>query len=154
MSQSVSTVPPVRTFPGALYQASQGGTASDAAPAPTSAPIRAKSRIVRVVLIQHRLVRPQARRDPAPFLPPGSPVRSRTVRCPWLTVCRVPDDLAGVTSIGFEVPARDAGVDPAGLRRVWAAVERLYASGMHPAIQLCVRRLGQPVLDRAIGHAW
>jgi len=76
------------------------------------------------------------------------------VRCPWLTVCRVPDDLAGVTSIGFEVPARDAGVDPAGLRRVWAAVERLYASGMHPAIQLCVRRLGQPVLDRAIGHAW
>ena len=29
----------------------------------------------------------------------------------------------------------------------------LYRSGVHPALQLCVRRNGQVVLDRAIGHA-
>jgi len=36
---------------------------------------------------------------------------------------------------------------------IWTAVENLYRSGMHPAIQLCVRRRGQVVLDRTIGHA-
>jgi CubicO group peptidase (beta-lactamase class C family) len=36
---------------------------------------------------------------------------------------------------------------------VWEAVERLYASGIHPAIQLSVRRFGQILIDRAIGHA-
>jgi CubicO group peptidase (beta-lactamase class C family) len=76
------------------------------------------------------------------------------VRCPLLTVCRVPRDLDAVTSIGTEVPARDLGADPAGVRRIWGAVERLYRSGIHPAIQLSVLRHGQPLVDRAIGHAW
>ena len=32
-------------------------------------------------------------------------------------------------------------------------MERWYRSGVHPAIQVCVRRKGEVVLDRAIGHA-
>jgi len=36
---------------------------------------------------------------------------------------------------------------------IWQAVERLYQSGIHPAIQLCVRHRGAVLIDRAIGHA-
>ncbi len=41
----------------------------------------------------------------------------------------------------------------AGVERIWGLVERLYRSGFYPAIALCVRRHGEVVLDRAIGHA-
>jgi len=37
--------------------------------------------------------------------------------------------------------------------RVWDAVAALYRTGVHPALQLCVRRRGVVVLNRAIGHA-
>jgi len=36
---------------------------------------------------------------------------------------------------------------------MWRAARDLYRSGVHPALQLCVRREGAVVLDRAIGHA-
>ncbi|MBI3784860.1 MAG: beta-lactamase family protein, partial [Deltaproteobacteria bacterium] len=36
---------------------------------------------------------------------------------------------------------------------IWQAVERFYATGLHPALQLCVRRRGEVLIDRAIGHA-
>jgi CubicO group peptidase (beta-lactamase class C family) len=75
------------------------------------------------------------------------------VRCPLLTRCRVPAALDAVTSIGREQPPRDVGVDPRALAAVWDAVERLYRSGFHPAIQLCVRHRGAVLLDRALGHA-
>ena len=45
------------------------------------------------------------------------------------------------------------GVRPEVLARVWDAVERLYRSGIHPAIALCVRYCDQVLLDRAIGYA-
>ena len=45
-------------------------------------------------------------------------------------------------------------MDPAAVERIWAAAEHWYAAGMHPAIQVCLRRDGRVVLDRAIGHAW
>jgi CubicO group peptidase (beta-lactamase class C family) len=67
--------------------------------------------------------------------------------------CRVPASLEGVTTIGTEASPQDLGVSREGVARVWAAVERLYRSGIHPAIQLCVRRHGQVLIDRAIGHA-
>jgi CubicO group peptidase (beta-lactamase class C family) len=70
-----------------------------------------------------------------------------------ITRCRVPRSLPDVTTVADEAPPRDVGVDPAALARVWEAVEQLYRSGIHPAIQLCVRRHGQVILDRAIGHA-
>jgi CubicO group peptidase (beta-lactamase class C family) len=72
-----------------------------------------------------------------------------------VTKCRVPSALESVTSVRREqeVSPREVGVAPAGVARIWAAVERLYRSGIHPAMQLCVRRRGQVLIDRAIGHA-
>ncbi len=77
------------------------------------------------------------------------------MRWPFITASRVPADLDSVTAIrrNEEVPPRDVGVAPAAVARIWRAVERLYQTGIHPAIQLCVRRRGQVLMDRAIGHA-
>ena len=67
---------------------------------------------------------------------------------------RVPRDLGSVTSRSVEESDPQAlGMTAAGIERIWAGVERLYRSGYYPAIALCVRRHGQVVLDRAIGHA-
>jgi CubicO group peptidase (beta-lactamase class C family) len=75
------------------------------------------------------------------------------VRCSLVTRSRVPVALEPVTRIGAEAPPRAVGVYPASVARIWAAAENLYRSGIHPAIQLCVRRHGQVLIDRAIGHA-
>ncbi|WP_370331325.1 lipase LipE [Mycolicibacterium hippocampi] len=63
----------------------------------------------------------------------------------------VPADLEAVTSIGEE---DHSGVDPAAVERIWQAARHWYAAGMQPAIQLCLRRDGRVILDRAIGHGW
>jgi CubicO group peptidase (beta-lactamase class C family) len=39
------------------------------------------------------------------------------------------------------------------VERIWRDVVAWYRSGVHPALQVCVRREGKVVLDRAIGHA-
>jgi len=52
-----------------------------------------------------------------------------------------------------EIDPREVGVKAAAVEEIWRAVGRLYQSGVHPAIQLCVRRHGQVLIDRAIGHA-
>ena len=65
----------------------------------------------------------------------------------------VPSDLAAVTARGFEDEAASAGMEQAEVESIWRAAERLYRTGVHPAIALCVRRAGRVVLDRAIGHA-
>lgn len=64
----------------------------------------------------------------------------------------VPRDLEAVTSIGDEHPA-DEGLSQRTIEGIWDAVRDLYRSGVHPAVQLCVRRHGRVVLNRAIGHA-
>jgi CubicO group peptidase (beta-lactamase class C family) len=65
----------------------------------------------------------------------------------------VPRDLAAVTTRGDEEPARAAGLSEATVDRIWKAGVDLYRSGVHPALQLCVRRNGHVVLNRAIGHS-
>jgi CubicO group peptidase (beta-lactamase class C family) len=77
------------------------------------------------------------------------------MRIPFFTTCRVPESIESVTSIrrGAEVKPREVGVEPDDVDRIWHTVEQLYQSGIHPAIQLCVRRRGQILIDRAIGHA-
>jgi CubicO group peptidase (beta-lactamase class C family) len=40
-----------------------------------------------------------------------------------------------------------------GPDRIWRAAERLYRTGLYPALSLCIRRKGEVVLDRSIGHA-
>ena len=67
---------------------------------------------------------------------------------------RVPQDLGSVTARASEESDVQAlGMTADGIERIWAGVERLYRSGFYPAIALCVRRHGQVVIDRAIGHA-
>jgi CubicO group peptidase (beta-lactamase class C family) len=66
---------------------------------------------------------------------------------------RVPRNLAAITTRGDEEPARAGGLTKATVERIWRAGVDLYRSGVHPALQLCVRRNGHVVLDRAIGHA-
>jgi CubicO group peptidase (beta-lactamase class C family) len=65
----------------------------------------------------------------------------------------VPRDLKSVTTSGIEEDPEPLGVSERSIRRIWASTREFYRSGMHPAIQLCLRRNGQIVLDRAIGHA-
>ncbi|MCU0256256.1 MAG: hypothetical protein MUF60_05905, partial [Vicinamibacterales bacterium] len=67
---------------------------------------------------------------------------------------RVPGDLAGVTSIAADEeqnPGR-CGMTPEDVQSIWSAVERLYATGMHPGMSFVLRRRGRVVLKRAIGH--
>jgi CubicO group peptidase (beta-lactamase class C family) len=66
---------------------------------------------------------------------------------------RVPRNLASVTTIGEEEEPRAGGMTKRSVDRIWQAVLDLYRSGVHPAIQVCLRRDGHVVLDRAIGHA-
>lgn len=65
----------------------------------------------------------------------------------------LPKDLAEITTTGEEEPASAGGLASDDVERIWAAAERLYRSGVHPAIGLCVRREGEVVLDRALGWA-
>ena len=71
-----------------------------------------------------------------------------------LSRCHIPDSLESVTDRSeAEVDPRSVGATRAGVARIWEATCGLYRSGMHPAVQLCIRRHGEVVLDRAIGHA-
>ncbi|MFN3532032.1 MAG: serine hydrolase domain-containing protein [Candidatus Brocadia sp.] len=68
---------------------------------------------------------------------------------------RVPDDLTSVTSYkpAEEVNPSEVGMSHEDVHAIWAGVEDLYRSGIHPAISFCLRRQGKVVLKRAIGHA-
>lgn len=66
---------------------------------------------------------------------------------------RVPRDLDSVTDIGPEDSPQDAGVEPKAVDTIWNAVVDWYRAGAHPAMQVCVRRNGAVILNRAIGHA-
>ncbi len=63
----------------------------------------------------------------------------------------MPADLDAVTAISEEDHSE---IDSAAVERIWQAARHWYRAGMHPAIQLCIRRNGRVVLNRAIGHGW
>src|SRR2546426_7525731 len=75
------------------------------------------------------------------------------MQCPFVIKCHVPARLESVSAFAAEADPRDLGIEPEAVARIWRAVEALYRSGIHPAIQLCVPRFGAILLDRAIGHA-
>lgn len=77
--------------------------------------------------------------------------RSRARRLHGLI--RIPADLAAVTTAGDEAHPDISGVPAAAIDEIWDAAQGLYRTGAHPAIQVCVRHGGIPILDRAIGHA-
>jgi CubicO group peptidase (beta-lactamase class C family) len=66
---------------------------------------------------------------------------------------RVPRDLGAVSRIAHaaECDPREAGMSQAGVEGIWSAVERLYRSGLQPAMSLALRRHGKLVLKRSIG---
>src|SRR5579875_3421487 len=65
----------------------------------------------------------------------------------------LPPDLEAATSFADEAAPEPLGLSAETVERIWGAAVDLYRSGVHPALSLCVRRHGQVVLDRAIGHA-
>ncbi|MFL5906936.1 MAG: serine hydrolase domain-containing protein [Solirubrobacterales bacterium] len=66
---------------------------------------------------------------------------------------RVPSDLESVTTVGDEEEPESAGLDRELIEEIWDAAVDLYRSGVHPGLQLCLRREGRTVINRAIGHA-
>lgn len=50
-----------------------------------------------------------------------------------------------------ECDPRDAGMSEAGVAGIWSAMERLYRSGLQPAMSLALRRHGRLVMKRSIG---
>ena len=68
---------------------------------------------------------------------------------------RVPADLDAVTTIdaGREVYPPDLGVTRGAASLIWDAARDLYRTGVYPALSLCIRRRGQILLNRSLGHA-
>lgn len=66
--------------------------------------------------------------------------------------CALPHRIDELLDIGAEDPG-GSDVPEVDVERVWSAVEAMYCTGVYPALQLCVRRHGVVVLNRAIGHA-
>jgi len=65
----------------------------------------------------------------------------------------VPRDLKAITTVGPEEEPESVGLSRAKVERIWGSARELYRTGVHPAVQLCLRRNGRVVLNRAIGHA-
>jgi CubicO group peptidase (beta-lactamase class C family) len=72
---------------------------------------------------------------------------------PYKRLCRVPCELDAVTDRSDEVPPAETGLSRAAIDAIWQSALALYRTGLHPALQLCVRHRGAIVLDRAIGYA-
>jgi CubicO group peptidase (beta-lactamase class C family) len=52
-----------------------------------------------------------------------------------------------------ETDPRAVGLTSQDIEAIWGAVVAFYQTGLHPAIALCIRRRGEIIVDRAIGHA-
>lgn len=58
-----------------------------------------------------------------------------------------------MTHVGPEDPPEAGDVSRRQVDAMWSTALDWYRSGVHPAIQICVRRHGAVILNRAIGHA-
>ena len=77
------------------------------------------------------------------------------MKCSMANRVAVPRDLASITTFdpAKEVDPASVGLTNDGVEEIWGKVEELYKTGLHPAISLCIRRHGEVVIDRALGHA-
>lgn len=68
---------------------------------------------------------------------------------------QVPKNLATVTDINThaETSPFDVGMTRDNVEAIWNSVEGFYKTGLQPGMSLVIRRHGEVVLDRAIGHA-
>jgi len=71
----------------------------------------------------------------------------------YLSRCPVPWDVEEVQVTGEEVDSREVDIEPEAVEAVWHVVESLYRTGLHPGVQVCIRRGGRVILHRALGHA-
>lgn len=62
-------------------------------------------------------------------------------------------ELDDITAVGPEEDAGPGGPSPAEIESIWDSVQAWYRLGATPAIQICLRRNGRVVLNRAIGHS-
>jgi CubicO group peptidase (beta-lactamase class C family) len=51
-----------------------------------------------------------------------------------------------------EADPAQAGLTRDDVEEMWRSAVRLYETGLHPALALCVRRRGHVVIERAVGH--
>jgi CubicO group peptidase (beta-lactamase class C family) len=67
----------------------------------------------------------------------------------------IADDLSEITQYDpdEEIQPGIVGMTPKDVNTIWSGVENLYRTGLHPAISFCLRRRGQIVIKRAIGHS-
>lgn len=67
----------------------------------------------------------------------------------------VPDDLSGITTRhdARETEPEQVQLTREGVNAIWSCVEALYRTGIYPGIALTLRRKGQVVIHRAIGHS-
>ncbi|RYY80897.1 MAG: class A beta-lactamase-related serine hydrolase [Moraxellaceae bacterium] len=71
-----------------------------------------------------------------------------------LNTIRTPRSIDTVIRIASnELPAQQAGMTNKQVESIWQAAQHLYRNGNHPMLSLCIRRQGQIVLNRSIGHA-
>jgi CubicO group peptidase (beta-lactamase class C family) len=70
----------------------------------------------------------------------------------WRRV-RIDDPEAVTRRAGDEVDPRSVGLTEADIEAIWSSVVRLYKTAIHPGIAICIRRRGEVVLHRTIGHA-
>jgi CubicO group peptidase (beta-lactamase class C family) len=89
---------------------------------------------------------------PIPRLPAATVPRLPLVPDPLHRI-RVPKDLDAVTTIDPGEEPLAGGLDQRAVDHIWSGVLDLYRSGVHPAVQLCLRRHGKVVINRSIGHA-
>lgn len=64
----------------------------------------------------------------------------------------VPRDLSSVLDQALEQPASSGGMTEQQINKIWQATEALYRSGNHPLVALCLRRKGQILINRTLGH--
>ncbi|MBJ9951926.1 MULTISPECIES: serine hydrolase domain-containing protein [unclassified Acinetobacter] len=67
--------------------------------------------------------------------------------------CFVPKDLGSITRSKNEVHPELGGMTAKQVDKIWQSIEHLYQTGNHPLISMCLRRKGQIMLNRSLGHA-
>jgi len=68
---------------------------------------------------------------------------------------QIPSSVSSVTTANLvnEVDPESVGLTHEGVESIWKSVEGVYKTAVHPGVSLCMRRRGEVILDRAIGHA-
>ena len=67
----------------------------------------------------------------------------------------LPQDLDEITSIDpDEISPEQVGLSQRAVDAIWDDTLKLYRSGMHPMLSLCVRRSGELLINRSIGYKY